>query len=494
MTEMWDIAQYVEEHPEDYEQRWRLAKKLYTAWEYRLALEHLQILRNEWQRKLTVNRYLSATYYRLGRYDDAIAELESSIEIWPEEVGLHEQLARVLEIDGDRLRAADVWEQVQALEAHHPIAAKAVGRLREEEETSPQEDLRLSDSDSGIDLSPGQVCPNCGAQNSDEFERCWQCHFPLSTGQPTPRPMSRQETSKTAAITPETMSLGFAIAVLTLLTLSVYLTARMLLFGVAAESTSAVSTLWDVYNQELGVTRMLTGLFLLVFWPLALRVALALVSPPRPVPPPIALLTGLLLASLCYVGSWLPANLLFLVPLLAVAVSLTLILAVFGIGVARALTLWALHLFAVTAGVLLAVTLLESYSLGQFFNPVTEIPAIMRYSREQKASGQPGKYELQGTRAPVESSVTWRSTGSQWIDRRAGKQYFTVFAADEEAGLRFEIQDAGGTKLFEDVHGRQWSTNFEVTTGKQYRLIVNGTEGTPAQLVVSGLLVPQFAD
>lgn len=84
MAEVWDIAKYVEEHPDDYEQRWRLAKKLYAAWEYRLALEHLQVLRNEWQKRLNVVRYLAATYYRLGRYDEAVAELREAIETWPQ--------------------------------------------------------------------------------------------------------------------------------------------------------------------------------------------------------------------------------------------------------------------------------------------------------------------------------------------------------------------------------------------------------------------------
>ena len=54
MTDVWDIAQYVEAHPDNNEQRWRLAKKLYMAWEYRLALEHLQVLKNEWDRNINV--------------------------------------------------------------------------------------------------------------------------------------------------------------------------------------------------------------------------------------------------------------------------------------------------------------------------------------------------------------------------------------------------------------------------------------------------------
>ena len=130
MAEIWDIARYVEANPDDHEQRWRLAKKLYTAWEYRLALEHLQILKNEGQERLNIRRYLSATYYRLGRYKEATLELREAITVWPDEIGLYEQLARVLEIAGDHPGAADMWEKSLELDPHHPMASHAAARLR----------------------------------------------------------------------------------------------------------------------------------------------------------------------------------------------------------------------------------------------------------------------------------------------------------------------------------------------------------------------------
>ncbi len=88
MTEIWDIQRYVEAHPEDSEQCWHLAKKLYMAWEYRLALDHLQVSQNDWSHRLNVRRYLSASYYRLGRDDEAATELNAAIIEWPDEIGL----------------------------------------------------------------------------------------------------------------------------------------------------------------------------------------------------------------------------------------------------------------------------------------------------------------------------------------------------------------------------------------------------------------------
>ena len=150
MADLWDIARYVEAHPENHEQRWRLAKKLYMAWEYRLALEHLQVLKNEWRDRINVARYLAATYYRLGRYDEAIQELRDAVETWPEEMA---------------------WDEILALDSGHSLAAGAAKRLRAIPEESPEEALHLTDSDSGIDLSPKRICSECGAQNGAEMGR-----------------------------------------------------------------------------------------------------------------------------------------------------------------------------------------------------------------------------------------------------------------------------------------------------------------------------------
>ena len=99
MTELCDLSAHVQEHPEDYPRRWRLAKKLYAANEYLLALEHLQMLQKEWTPKINVRRYVAATLYRLGRYPESEESLERTIAEWPSEMGLYAQLAHVYNVD-----------------------------------------------------------------------------------------------------------------------------------------------------------------------------------------------------------------------------------------------------------------------------------------------------------------------------------------------------------------------------------------------------------
>lgn len=196
MTEIDELRTHLEHHPDDHATRWTLAKKLYMGVEYGEALGQLAILKEKWVRKLNVSRYLAATYYRLGQYDDAVAELRQALKEWPDEVALHMQLARVYEVAGNREEAARSWEEVLRINPRDAMAAEAVDRLSREPEATAEEDLHLKQSDSGINIAEVRVCSNCGAQNSPDFDRCWQCHavLPGRDGRtPTPMPLPRDQ-------------------------------------------------------------------------------------------------------------------------------------------------------------------------------------------------------------------------------------------------------------------------------------------------------------
>ena len=130
MAEIRDIDRYVEDHPGDHEQRWRLAKKLYTAWEYRRALHHLHILKENGYGCVALFRYLAATYAQMGRYAEATRELNTAIALWPREIKLYEQMASVLEHAGARHGAAVMWQKTLKLNPHHVKAKRATARLR----------------------------------------------------------------------------------------------------------------------------------------------------------------------------------------------------------------------------------------------------------------------------------------------------------------------------------------------------------------------------
>ncbi len=270
MADVWDIARYVEIHPNDYAQRWRLAKKLYMACEYRAALEHLQILKKEWTPKVSVARYLAATQFRLGRYDEATTSLQESIDMWPEELALYEQWARVLEAAGRREEAGEIWEQVKKLNPNHPFAERAMRRLWDQPARSPEQDLNLGDSDSGITLHSGWICRNCGAQNSREFDRCWQCHA-SKTGIPTPTPTPRPARRSLPEPKPRPWALTGGFAIVALLSIGVYLTVMYLPMVRLGPRGLSIE---DGLSTGLIITRMVAGAVLLIVWPLALHLGL----------------------------------------------------------------------------------------------------------------------------------------------------------------------------------------------------------------------------
>jgi hypothetical protein len=482
---VWDLVQHVEEHRDDYMSRWRLAKKLYAAWEYDLALEHLLVLKEEWDRKLNVLRYLAATYYRLGRYEDSMSELRDSIKLWPREIGPREQLARVQEAAGLRDEAAETWRRIQELEPRHPIARSAFMRLTSETgPPTPQRELHIGDSDSGIDLSPGQVCPNCGAQNSDEFERCWQCHARLASVRSSG---SRSRTGGSGGAA-ESLQIAAGLALVGVLSLCFWLSFQLLLAWRAQENTPQVlNTLQELYDTRLGLTRVLSGVVMAFSFPLLLNLAIGVARPERSFSPRGLKLAAMLLGTGLFAATWVPIHYLPGVLLGGAVVWAGLLLWLSPLSAMRTLKIWALHLGLVTTVTYVAFTASEYQALRVFFNPFMDLPALVRHA--QSESAQLGVVELPAGTVPYsQGSLLWQSTGSAWLDRRVGPTEFQVQTAGDLTDMRFELQGPGGTKLYERVSQSPWAVSYVVKPMEPYEVRVTGVEGAPVQVRVAGIL------
>jgi len=177
MADVEEIRAYVESHPDDHKQRWRLAKKLYNSWDYRSALEQLQILKEVWPEQVPVMRYLAATYYRLGKYDEAAEILVEAIKDHPDDASLLEQLAKVHEGGGKTTKAVEVWTRVMELKPSK-TAEEALERLGMAVGTMASTMVSTvvdsENSDHGDDTLI--ICPHCGAGNDVFSERCARCH------------------------------------------------------------------------------------------------------------------------------------------------------------------------------------------------------------------------------------------------------------------------------------------------------------------------------
>lgn len=489
MAEMWEISRFVEENPDDYNQRWRLVKKLYAAWEYRLALEHLQILKKEWEPRLNVRRYLAATLYRLGRYDEAIDELEHALETWPKETGLLEQLARVYEVAGNPGGALATWKAITASDPGHPVAAGAVQRLQEGRSNTDEEELKIGESDSGIDLSPGQICPSCGAQNSDEFNHCWQCQTKLL---PTPVEQSfRKKTvhDKQPRLTYETATMATGISMIAFVAFGLYLTLITLWHEFTVDHTLDVPTnLWELYSGELVFTRLIAGAVLMLSWPFVLLGTLRLIQKDAVVPTSLALFLGLFLAALTYVSTWLPVHLLFFSVIQAPILLIILLMSIFRTGFLRAIILCVLNLAMLGLIVGITITITESVTLNRFYNPFQEIPAIIAYQSDYGAEVN-NTITIADKPAPIELQVIWDSTGSNWLDHRA--QSVKVIITSERHGpdtaLLLQREQEDEPAVFQ-ITEYPFNLVTDVVPGEFFTFRLQAPERTQASIQINGFL------
>lgn len=477
-ADLEELSQYVFIHPEDYQRRWTLAKKLYMAWEYGDALKHLLILKKNWTRKLNVLRYLAATYYRLGRYDEAIAELQAITQQWPNEIAVWEQLARVYEIAGRKADAAHTWERVLRVDAQHPTAARSIQRLRSPSLDSPREDLRLRDSDSGIDLAPYRVCGNCGAQNSDEFERCWQCHAALDAEGPpvdsihavsAPRTRVWLRTFVGGMATVCAVSAGLYVTIQAM---------RRAEYGVP----SGYGPVYDLLAEVLFAPRVASFVALTAAWPVGLWCGFRFTGAQN-APWPSLFGAGLLLASLTYLTMWVPVPWLLYGPILPAIVSLVVILSLSGGKIGPGFAAWIIHgafpLFGGIAG------FVSVAGIG----PIVQLPAIVSYDKTMSSLKTPDAIPFYASpKGSGGCTVEWAATDSRWLDE-AGRRV-VIEVAPEDPGEKVLIDLAlGKTSIGAPGPGENRIT-AEVRPGVLYTFRVTASENAAYVVRSHGVLLP----
>lgn len=488
MADIRDLGRYVEAHPDDYEHRWRLAKKLYMACEYRLALEHLQILQNEWSRKLNVVRYLAATLYRVGRYDDAVREIENALEIWPDEIGLREQMARVLEVAGRSQEAAKVWDAIATMKPDHAMADTAARRLRSgSHRETVANDLHIADSDSGIDLAPKRFCHNCGAQNSAEFDRCWQCHSPFTNEDAAAGLEGEHRRPGRGGQFTMLCLLGVA----GLAMFGAYVAYGDLPPGFITGTEQRLSVFGALYKSAM-VSRLVLGAVLLLAWPIVLLIPLRAVPSDAPSGGIIGL-TGTTMALLTFGALWAPLQLAgFMLGLLA-ACSLVLILGLFDITLKDTFVVWLVQLILIAA--------VGAATLAAVEGPmaVLQAPAAVRFAKsyDSMPATEKGEYEAPLGKVNAKFPIVWTSTGSTWLDGKLAHTEFILQTPHADPPLTMDLRDEERARVYETIDEQTYVTSYNVLAGSRYEVNVRGQsnqQGLNVGLTVRGILRPQFGD
>jgi hypothetical protein len=471
MSDLKELAEYVVEHPEAYEFRWRLAKKLYMAWEYNESLRHLLILKKNWTRKLNVLRYLAATLYRLGRYEEAVAELEGILAQWPTEVPVWEQLAKVHEVMGDIEKSAHAWEQVLRLDPDHSIANRAIRRLRSDP-TPASDELHLADSDSGINLRSGKICANCGAQNSEEFDRCWQCHAPLAHRD---TPVDMKSVDESASIMDWLRPLLGGLASVALFSSALYVALTQ--FPVSPDVLEVPSSAYDALGAALYIPRAVIGGAFVFASPLLLWAGFRITGV-RGLNLIDATGAGFIVAAGTYLMLWAPVPYQrYAIVAPAVATALIVMLFLPNERVSRLAGAWVLHTTPATVlGAALWFALVG-------IEPTREWPAIERFAQTDLRVTDT---QLPSANAPFQCSLIWASSGSPWLDSLCGVALIEVHTERENAPLSIELSLDGRAEQV--VSGPPFRFSHRFTPGRRYVLRIAAPEEETIRGTVRSLL------
>ena len=492
-----ELTRYIEAHPGETEQRWRLVKKLYHTCEYEKALEHLLIIKREWPTKLNVLRYLAATYYRLVRYEEAIEVLEHALSEWPHVVALYEQLARVFEMAGQREESRLVWEKILAEDPYHPTAPQAIKRLQKDKKQTPPQQRVIDDSDSGIDIQEGNVCPACGSQNSMELTRCWKCNSLLPTFRnPTPTPVpdkveEAEEAEEVAALPSPLMRISFTAAgaglAVVLGVMAVMITVNNWEREFPYPGIPPIPlTVYDVFAENLTILRLLGGAVLLLAWPASLYIAGILMTL-TPRTRSAYLLAGFSLALVAYSATWLPVEHLLYAPLALGLLAFLACLAIFRGPFVRILGAWAAQTILVAGAAFVLLVSTEGVK------PLTELPVISAYATRHDDQEAPGLYEVNPSLVPLRMGIVWQSTGSDWLDTWANEAVIAV-SLDEpvEDPLRIQVQKDGQLVEHIELAEDQIAIPIRAEPGIEHRLSVTGPFDVRIQPRVYAVLRPRF--
>lgn len=483
MAELKDIEAYLIEHPDDHAQRWHLTKKLYMACEYRDALSHLLILKRNTDWKLNHSRYLAATYYRLGRYDEAIQELETTIKEWPQELPLREQLARAYEVSQNTADAIRVWQDIVRIDPQHPIAAQSIQRLSAgPAEPSSESELNLTESDSGIDLAPGVVCPKCGARNSLEFDRCWQCHASLtSPGTPTPKPQKAVPEGRAPT---RIWTIIIGLATVGLLSVGIYITLDYAVNRPEALDGLIVATSVDaLLDHEWFPARVVAGFTLLIAWPAILWIA-AITCCDRPVPFSRILGVSVSAAAVTYLLLWLPYRVIPLAFIVPAVLTLITIPMMFPVRFFRALIAWSVQIVFILLslfGVAITVANVATFN---------HMDALSVLDTARTAQMPEGTYTFTVAEFPARYTITWKKSGSEWVDGVGQRVRFEITREGSDAPVTTELLEVGQTLVYRPDERPPYAFTHKIAPERNYTLRVKSQENSPVGIKITGLLLP----
>ncbi len=478
MNDIHELEEYLDLRPRDHQTRWRLAKKYYKLSQYQAAQTHLEVLKEQWVPKINVCRYLAATSYRLGDFEKAIAVLEDAIKEWPEELPVREQLARVLEAAGRRDAAAAMWREILRLQPQYDSAQDALERLPKNDEA-----VLLEDKDFGIEKNTSLKCPSCGTWNTDEFERCWKCQS-LLHGSVQPAEEKAQTAVARIVVQTERKRRTSALrgtALVVIWGAGIYLTVRCHMLAADIDDASSMMIPARLFDASLLATRMVIGLGLTVSFPFSIW--LALMGAKCSVPADSGLFAyGFALAGLAYAALWAPLQLIGWLYGGVLVLSLLMMVLLLKVDYSRALAAWSIHLALVT------LTAVGAYAGAEGTVGIKDFPVLVRFAIAE--APVVSKQHLSHVQLPHEASLSWRSTGSKWLDKKVNYVAAELTSSKLAPPLSVELRQQEKTLFYGRMNATPFSFHQRLGLELPIKLILRANEPNEVDVVIYSLLKP----
>lgn len=339
---------------------------------------------------------------------------------------------------------------------------------------SDAEDLRLAESDSGIDLSAGTVCHACGARNNGGQTACWQCRAPLAKAlQANLHSAPSSSHSRTAHRPASRVEERILLVVTLLVTLTALGLSAWLLQQSLNPARLPARSLGQLFSGELVTTRIALGMVLIAGWPLILQGAAAMFKLRFKRPGHFLSAIGVLAGGSTYALSFIPGFGLAAALVVPPILSGVLFRRVLRMRIGASAGLCVVQYLAMALVLAIAMWGLESIATRRLLNPLRELPAILVYA------DQPANVARQVLPLPSSSAFApfrWRTSGSDWLDHRANRMLVEVSNSDRPDTWNISLRAEGAEAPLDSVRegNSPWrSTRTTPLPGVNYHLSID---------------------
>lgn len=472
----WELQQYVEAHPENHDQRWRLAKRLYKEGEYRATLEHLQILTNELEMKPNLIRYHAATLTRLNRPTDAVNLLEKGSREWPEDAALLEQLAIAYARAGNQEDAASIWGDLAAMVPDHRFARRAQTKILEE----------MNAGEGGYYGEAGEyhrtvLCSRCGTMNTPDSFTCRSCTMRLDLIEDIVGGGDEIEVETPSRSIPIRPWVMWGLMIASVIYGAIAMNAQFDVRNEGLLNNHNVYVSWSEFAaNEFLMFQIAIGVLLIVTWPLILHGAMQAAGSESYFAFD-TVVTGCTWATFAFALSWIPGVDLWVWLAAVLGVTLVGTLVEHRESFRMGMRIWVIEMSLAFLLIVVAISAI----MGPTF--LGEIPRIDEFA--QIDHGQ-SEATLSGTIDDARTIRT-RSSGSTWIDERSKGMALKleVPAAELRREMTLQIIQNDRTLLYERVVAAEQYFDierFEPGVDAMVELL-DGAE-VPVTLTVRGVL------